>query len=798
MLIPLRWLGEYVGGLPPVAEIAARLTHIGLEVERCFDPAEMMEGFVVGEVREVMPHPNADKLRLCVVFDGEREHKVVCGAGNVKEGMKGVFAPIGVRIPESGIVLGKAKIRGEESCGMLCSERELLLGDDHGGVIELPSSAKAGAGVAQYFAEAAILECAITPNRGDCLGVYGIARELAASGMGKVKPLKIVAHKGGGKPSLGVSIEGDFCSQFAFCTIRGVTNGASPDWLAGRLSAVGIAPINALVDITNYLTHAFGRPAHVYDADRVEGDIVVRPAKKGEKLTALDNKEYELALGTPLIADGKKPLGIAGIIGGVESGVEMGSKNIVLEMASFDAVAIAKAGRALMVESEARFRFERSVDPCSLESGMNLALALIGEICGGEASEVVTVGENPKAQKAISFDPALLGEVSGFKVPVEKVKSILGGLGFVVKGGKLLSVTPPSWRADIAIAEDIVEEVLRIYGIDHIASEPLPSLPFAPKSILPLWEANSFAAKKVLAARGMVEMVSWSFISEKGAGVLANGGDIEHLRLENPISSELSHMRPSLLFGIIQAGAANHARGAEEIALFEMGQVFEASAERRQSFQIAAMRFGSLVPRHWESTERGLSPIHARADAEAVLGLWGLGVEKLQILPLAPEHYHPARSGALCLGPKNPLAFFGELHPSIAKRLGAPQPAVGFELFPENIPPSRKKGTSRAPFSASKYQSVKRDFAFELDEGVEGASLVQAARNAYPKDKAMIASVSVFDVFQGGNVPKGKKSVAIEVVLRPKEHTLTEKEIDEISNAIIGAVQKKTGGKLRK
>ena len=804
MKFTLSWLKDHLDTAATLEEITDKLTLIGLEVEALADPSEIFANFEVAEIIATAPHPEADRLQICTVKSGGGEQQLVCGAPNARAGLVGILAQEGAVIPASGMVLGKAKIRGVESRGMMCSGAELGLNDDHDGIIELDAGAEIGSSAAMALGlDDPMIEIAITPNRPDCLGVRGIARDLAAAGLGKLKadttsPIK--AEKQGGTP---IEVSGESCPVFAGCRIEGVKNGPSPDWLRARLTAIGLKPISALVDITNYISYDRGRPLHVYDADTLSGTVQARQAKAGESFVALDEETYELRETDCVIADDKGALGLAGIMGGLASGSTLETKNVLVESAWFEPVAIALSGRHHNIDSDARYRFERGVDPVSVETGLALAVQMITEICGGTVCAPVTAGAVPDSKKTVAFDPARVHQLTGLAIGEADMQAILTQLGFEVKTGTPWQVGVPSWRPDIDDATqgaDIVEEIIRIYGLDEVSATPLPQTAGVVRPSLTLAQRRAGLMRRALAGRGLVEAVTWSFISEDQAAAFNVAAGLE---LANPISADLSHMRPSLLPGLMDAAQKNADRGARVISLFELGHTFEAALPGAQRFAAAGIRAGLGGVKTWDAPARAVDAYAARADAEAALAACGVAGDNLQVLPIeatdGADIYHPGRSGVLARNPREPMAMFGELHPALLARFDIDIPMVAFEVWPETVPTPKapkQAGTdiARPALALSNLQMVRRDFAFEVESAVPAADIVRAARGA---EKKLITQVRVFDVFEGGQLGDGMKSVGLEVSLQPTQATLTDAEIEAVCEKVTAAVVKATGGRLR-
>jgi phenylalanyl-tRNA synthetase beta chain len=800
MKFTLKWLKEHLDTQADVDTIARTLTMIGIEVEHIEDRARDLAPFTIGYVVEAGQHPNADKLRVCKVDTGKEIVQVVCGAPNARTGMKGVFAPVGSFIPGTKLDLKKSVIRGVESNGMLCSMREMGLGQDHDGIIDLAADAPVGESFAAYMGyDDPVIEIKVTPDRADCLGVHGVARDLAAAGLGTLKPFEPVKIKGTFDSPLQWRRKdvGDACPLAVGRYLRNVKNGPSPQWLQERLIAIGLRPISALVDITNYVTYDLNRPLHVFDADKVKGHPTMRMAQAGEKVLALDGVEYELEPGMVVIADDSRVEAIGGIMGGELSGVTAETRNVFLESALFDAVNTARTGRKLGINSDARYRFERGVDPESADWGIEVGTRLILELCGGEASHVTRAGERPEWHRTIAFRPERVRTLGGVEVPAERQRDILSKLGFGVaeESPTRWSVTPPSWRADVEGEADLVEEVLRINGYDNIPVVSMPRLSALPHPAITPQQRRVPMAKRLLASRGLLEAVTFSFMPSAIAKLFQpTGTNAPLIMLANPISADLDAMRPSILGNLLLAAARNAARGYPDVALFEVGPCYLDETEKGQILSATGVRVGLYRPRHWESKQRVVDAFDAKADALALLQMFGAPVDNLQILPEAPGYYHPGRSAVLRLGP-TVLAQFGELHPNVLKACDLRGPAVGFEVFLDRLPMPRSKGPARPLLNASPFQPLERDFAFLVDASVPADKLTRAARSA---DKALITDARVFDLFQGGTLPEGKKSIAFSVTIQPRERTLTDQEIEALSAKIVAAVNKATGGELRK
>ena len=801
MKFTLSWLKEHLDTDEPLEKLADKLTMIGLEVESIEDKAKALAPFSIARVVSAEKHPNADKLRVCMVDtgDGSAPVQVVCGAPNARAGLISVFSPPGTFIPGKNITLGVGTIRGVESRGMLCSAAELQISEDHDGIMELPADAPVGKGYAAWAGLGdPVIEINLTPNRQDCTGVHGIARDLSAADMGELRDPAIKPIKGEFPCPVQVTVEdANLCPGFALRLVRGVRNGPSPEWLQKRLASIGLRPINALVDITNFMTYDRARPLHVFDAKKVKGNLTVRRARDGETLLALDGRSYALDSGVCVIADDHGVESLAGIMGGEASGCDENTTDVLIESALWNEINIAQTGRKLGINSDARYRFERGVDPAFMVPGLELATKLVIEICGGTASENVVVGNPFGADRVIDFPLSEVKRLAAIDVPLVEARRILGHLGFMVAGsGPVVKVAVPSWRTDVEGKADIVEEIVRIVGVDKVPETPFERGDAPRKPVLTPIQLRTRRAKRALAARGMVEAVTWSFIS-KPAAELFGGGQAE-LALANPIASDLSDMRPSLLPGLVAAAQANTNRGSSDVALFEVGQVFRGDRPENQLLAASGVRRGLASPeglgRHWSGSAIA-DALDAKADALAVLAAAGAPMQALQIVPGGAAWLHPGRSGTIQIGPQNVLGYFGELHPRALEQLGADGPLMAFEVILDRIPDAKQKPTRAKPvLELSAFQPVSRDFAFIVDRKVKAADIVRAAQGV---DKKLITDVSVFDVYEGKGIDEAKKSVAIAVTMQPREKTMTDEEIDAVAAKIVAEVAKKTGGALR-
>lgn len=803
MKFTLSWLKSHLETNASLDDILYALTDLGLEVEEVENPMDTLADFTVGYVKHAEKHPDADKLRVCKVDTDEGELQIICGAPNAREGIHVVVAKPGVYVPGIDTTIGVGKIRGVESYGMMASEREMELSDEHDGIIELKGAPAVGSKFVDYLAEHdpdkidPVIEIAITPNRPDALGVRGIARDLAARGLGTLKNRDLDAPIDASFTSdLTVSIDADTldgCPVFTGRLIKGVKNGPSPAWLQAQLKAIGLRPISFLVDVTNFFTYDQNRPLHVFDADKVAGNLRVHRAAGGETITALDEKEYSLETGMIVISDDQGVESIAGIMGGLETGCTEDTVNVFVESAYWDPTTIAMAGRKLKINSDARYRFERGVDPAFTPVGLDHAVRMILDHAGGEASEMIVAGTVPDVSRSYTLDTDRVKSLVGMDIPAEDQRASLTALGFELKGDQAFV---PSWRPDVLGEADLVEEVARIASLTKLQGVPLPKLTDGvPKPILTPMQRREMMARRTMAALGYNECVTYSFIDKSSAEMFGGGADA--VMVGNPISSDMSHMRPSLLPGLLQAAARNQARGVMDMALFEVGPVFHGGEPEEQEVLATGLLIGHTGPRDAHGARRAVDTFDAKADAEAVLNAIG-APEKLMVLRGTREWWHPGRSGKLSLGPKNVLCAFGEVHPKVLNAMDVKGPAVAFAIHVANPPFPKAKSATRAALDISDLQAVDRDFAFVVDAEVEALTLLNAAKGA---DKALIAEASVFDVFSGdmaeAQMGAGKKSIAITVRLQPKDATLTDKDIEAVSAKVIDKVAKATGGVLR-
>ncbi len=797
MKFTLSWLKKHLDTTASVDEITYALTDLGLEVEGVENPADKLKTFTLAKVKHAEQHPDADRLRVCTVETDEGDKQIVCGAPNARAGITVVLAKPGDYVPGIDVTLSVGNIRGVESHGMMASERELELSDEHDGIIELPSG-EVGERFIDWLAQNdpakvdPVIEIAITPNRPDALGVQGIARDLAARGLGTLKTKPVDPVPASFTADTKVVIDADTldgCPLFCGRIIRGVKNGPSPQWLQDALRAIGLRPINFLVDVTNFFTYDRNRPLHVFDMAKVTGDLRVHRAAGGEELLALDGKTYKLQPGQMVISDAKGPESIAGIMGGEETGCTDETTDVFVESAYWDPIQIAYTGRALKINSDARYRFERGVDPAFTPEGLELAVRMIVDHAGGESSDLIQAGAVPDTSRAYKLDPARVISLVGMEIPEAEQRQTLTALGFRLEGNM---AHVPSWRPDVLGEADLVEEVARIASLTKLQGKPMRRMdPGVPKPILSPMQRRERAARRTAAALGYNECVTYSFI-DKASATLFGGGD-DATMLANPISADMSHMRPALLPGLLQAAARNQARGFMDLALFELGHAFHGGEPEEQHLMLSGVLIGKTGPKNVHGTARPVDVFDAKADAEAILAAMGAPA-KTQILRGASDWWHPGRHGMICLGPKKVLGVFGELHPKVLKAMDVKGPVVGFTLWPQEIPLPRKTGATRPALVLNDLQAVERDFAFVVDAQVAALDLMNAAAGA---DKALISDVRLFDEFIGGSLGEGKKSLAITVRLQPTDSTLKEADIEAVGKKIIEKVEKATGGVLR-
>jgi phenylalanyl-tRNA synthetase beta chain len=807
MKFTLDWLRDHLDTEASAAEVADAMTMAGLEVEDLHDPAADLGAFSVARIVETVQHPNADRLRVCQVDTVEGRKEIVCGAPNARPGLTTVYAPLGTYIPGSGITLEPRAVRGVVSNGMLCSAAELKLSAESEGILELPETASVGAPVTEALGLQPVIDFEVTPNRPDWLGVNGIARDLAAAGLGVFKTEPVQPVSGAFPCPIRVEIAApQMCATFAGRVIRGVTNGPSPPWLQARLTAVGLRPINALVDVTNFLSLDRARPLHVYDMGKLAGTtIVARAGHAHEHLIALDGKTYALSPemcviadgedgGEPTLADegGARPIGLGGVMGGASTGCDETTTDVFVESAWFDPIVTAQTGRTLGIASDAQYRFARGVDSGFMVPGLELATRMILDLCGGEPSEIVVAGEAPTPPPEIAFDPGVVRGLAGLTLPAERIAAVLIALGFDVDAAApVWRVQPPTWRRDVEGPADLVEEVARIAGYGALPAEPLPEVAYRPEGVLSARQARIRTARRALAAAGYAEALTWSFMRTDWAALF--GGENPRLTLQNPIASDLATMRPSILPNLIDAARRNAARGFPDAALFEIGPVFAGDEPGDQRTAAAAL-LSPRQPRHWAGGD-GDPLLRLKADLFAFLEELGAPVASLQVVQgRVAGWWHPGRSATVQLGPKTVIATFGELHPGVLKAMDADGPMLAFELFIEAIPePKRKPTKAKGALPLSPFMPLTRDFAFVLERSRPAGDLVRTIVGA---DKQLIAEARVFDVYEGAGVPEGSKSVAVEVVIQPREKTLTDAEIEQLSAKVVAAAGK-LGARLR-
>ncbi|MDR3508252.1 MAG: phenylalanine--tRNA ligase subunit beta [Caulobacteraceae bacterium] len=795
MKFTLSWLKDHLDTTAGVRQVEDAMTMAGLEVEHVTDPAAKLAAFSVAKIVEAVQHPNADRLRVCQVDTKDGRKEIVCGAPNARPGLTTIYAPLGTYVPGSGITLEPRAVRGVVSNGMLCSAAELETASESDGILELPDDLAVGTPAAEALGLEAVIDFEVTPNRPDWLGVAGIARDLAATGLGRFTTPAVEPVKGAFPCPIDIRLDGsDACPAFSGRLIRGVRNGPSPAWLQARLKAIGLRPISALVDVTNLISYDRARPLHVYDAATLTGGFIeARLGREDEAVLALDDATYKVTPEICVIADGSGAIGIGGVMGGLSTGCTLETTEVFLESAWFDPIRTAQTGRTTGITSDAQYRFARGVDPGFMVPGLELATRLILELCGGEASEVRVAGQVPAPPAPIAFDPAYVERLSGLAIGADKSLEILTTLGFSIEGqGAKLSVQPPTWRRDVEGKADLVEEVARIAGYGALPATPLPEVPRAVGGVLSPRQSRARTARRALAALGWSEAVTWSFTARKVAELF--GGGQESLVLANPIAAELDCMRPSILPTLIEAAGRNAKRGFADVALFEIGPIFSGDRPQDQRTAITGV-LAPHPPRRWD----GQAPddlFALKGDLIALLDELGAPTASLQTAQgSAASWWHPGRSARLQLGPKAVIAEFGALHPSVLKALDVDGPVYGFEIWLEAIPePKRKAIKTRPALDLSALMPLSRDFAFGVEDKVAGGDLARAVAGA---DKALISAVRVFDVYAGAGVPEGSKSLAVEVSIQPKDHTLAEAEIEALSAKILAAAAKTTGAKLR-
>ncbi|MDP1723241.1 MAG: phenylalanine--tRNA ligase subunit beta [Alphaproteobacteria bacterium] len=799
MKFTLSWLKDHLDTNITLDNLLIELVNLGLEVESVEDKSKGLENFVIVEILTVAPHPNADRLRLCNVTTGTKAYDVVCGAPNVYEGMKTVFADIGTFVPGLNTTLKKAEIRGVPSHGMLCSAQELLLGGDANGIMDLPKDVEIGQRLVDYLGLTdPVIDVSVTPNRPDWLAVRGIARDLAAKKLGTLKPMPMKALPVVGfKPSIKVhfKFEEDVknaCTLFMGRLIKNVQNKESPEWLKKKLIGIGLRPISAIVDITNFLTHDLCRPLHIFDADKIKGSLELRMSRDGETLEAIDNKTYNLDDGMTVITDDTGIISLAGIMGGLSTSCDLTTQNVFLEAALFDPIRTAQTGRKLGILSDARYRFERGIDPESVRVGVDYGTQLILEICGGEISDIVVTGKESLPSKEIYIRPKRFTQMTGIDLASDKIEKILKNLGCDIKQtGEKITLVPPSWRLDLQSEIDLIEDVLRLHGYHHLPTASMPKGEGIPKAILTPSQKRRQDARRYLANRGLLEIVTYSFMSQKKA--LLFGAINESIILSNPISADLDYMRPSILPNIMDVLVRNTARNNADLGLFEIGPIYKDDTPDGQLMMASGMRMGKTNTKHWLQVPRSFDVYDVKADFLSVLGLFGIKEEQIQFKQNAASWYHPGRSGSYYFGGKTLLGYFGEIHPKIQKEFDLANPVYGFEIFMDAVPFLEKK-KSKMALELSSFQMVGRDFAFILDNNVQAQDVIKIAKNI---DKNLVQEVTIFDVYQGDKLPIGKKSIALNLKLQSKDRTLKDDEIDIISTNLIREMKEKLGGQIR-
>ena len=801
MKITFDWLKNHLDTKLKEDQLLEQLTNVGLEVESVENLSAGLDLFKVAKIIKTEKHPNADRLKVCDVDVGEKEiKKVVCGASNAREGLITIYAPPGAVVPKSKVKLVVAKIRDVISYGMLCSESELNLSDESDGITEL-SSAKYKKSIGKsYFlkSNSNLIDLSITPNRPDCLGVRGIARDLAASGFGKLKNLKVKKIKSKLKQTVKVKInkeKGQGCGVFGSCLITNVKNIESPQWLKDKLVSIGQKPISAIVDITNYVMIDINRPLHAYDADKIEKGIIVRNSKSGEEFTALDNKNYKLEDGMCVISDSKGVLGLGGIIGGIRSGTEFETKNILLESAYFEPRSIRSTAKKLNLDTDAKFRFERGIDPSSIEDGLNKAALLIKEICGGEISKIDIQKIETNKVKTIKFDPHLFEKITGFKILSKKIFKILEDLGFKIKKEKkYLKLTIPTWRPDVSQEIDIVEELVRIIGYDKI--KIIDPIKERTKSTLTQSQKLFHFLQRAISSKGYLEAITWSFTDANYNDHFK--GKNKEIKIVNPISSELGVLRNSIFSNLIMYMNKNLDRGFKDLSIFEIGPIFTGSNPGEQNTVVCGLSAGKRSRLSWIEKERNVDVFDVKRDVVQTLVEAGYNSDKFFIDSETPNYYHPGKSGRLFLnrGKDQVAAYFGEIHPNILKKIDIKtESLVGFEIFLDNLKlPKKTLNDQKTKFEVSDYQKSERDFAFIINKDVKAQDLINAVSSV---DQKLISNIKVFDVYEGENIPVNQKSIAISVTIQSSEKTLNDNDLENINTLIIKTVESKTGAKIR-
>jgi len=790
MKFTLSWLKDHLDTDATVQQVVDAMTMAGLEVEHVDDPASKLAAFSIAKIVEAVQHPNADRLRVCQVDTRDGRKEIVCGAPNARAGITVVYAPIGAYVPGLGVTLVEKPVRGVVSNGMLCSASELEVAAESDGIMELSDELAVGTPIAQALGLEAVIDFEVTPNRPDWLGVVGIARDLAAAGLGKLKDVSVAPVEGKFANPIAIRLDGSGgCPQFAGRLIRGVKNGPSPAWLQQKLTSIGLRPINALVDVTNLISYDRARPLHVYDAAKLTGGFIeARAGKEGESVEALDGKTYAVTPEITVIADGSGAIGLGGVMGGTSTGCSDDTTDVFVESAWFDPIRIAQTGRTTGITSDAQYRFARTVDPASQVPGLELATRLILELCGGEPSEITVVGEAPAAPGPIAFDRAYVRQLSGLDLARERIDQILLDLGFTLNGE---AVVPPTWRRDVEGKADLVEEVARIEGYDALPASPLPEIPPTAGGVLTVRQGRMRAARRAMAAKGYAETITWSFCKREVAALFGGGQD--ELVITNPIASDLDCMRPSILPNLIDAAGRNARRGFPDVALFEIGPFYKGDEPADQMTAISAV-VAPHAPRRWDGVSVD-ALYELKGDVLSLLDDLGAPTGSLQVSQTGlSDWWHPGRAAALRLG-KNTLVEFGEIHPRILRALDVEGPVLAFEMVLDNLPEPKRKATKTKPaLELSPLMPLSRDFAFLVAEEVAAGDLTKAVAGA---DKALIKEARVFDVYRGQGVPDGSKSIAVEILVQPREKTLTDAEIEALSAKVVAAAEKAVSAKLR-
>jgi len=804
MKFTLSWLKDHLQTDVALDDLVLGLTDLGLEVDSVIDPAKKVAHLTVGEIVRVEQHPNADRLKVCEVNIGDSSKQIICGAINARAGIKVVVAQPGDYVPGIDTIIKVGNIRGVESHGMMCSERELMLSEEHDGIIELDSKACVGAKYVDQCNDLdVVVDIAITPNRPDALGVRGVARDLAAKGLGEFKQRNVSRINGTFKSPVSIKIAEEVltkdCPLFVGRHIRGVVNRQSPKWLQDRLTAIGLRPISALVDITNFVTYDSARPLHVFDVAKLGGCLTVRKALFGESMLALDGLEYNLGPDDTVISSGQIVESIAGIIGGMNSGCELNTTEVLVESAYFDPISTAKTGRKLKINSDARYRFERGVDPLFVEKGIDFASKLILDICGGELSEVIVVGTPPFVDKVVELRPDRVNSLVGITIPKEEQERILRALGFVVlHKSSTFQVKVPSWRPDVFGEADLIEEIVRVTSLSKLEGAPLKQTHVGViKPVFTPFQKRVSRLRRKIVSLGLNECISYSFIDKKSAKLFSKG--IKSIKLLNPISSEMTHMRPSIIPGLLQAAKRNQSRSYNDLKLFELGEVFFGNKPGEQRTNVAGILVGKYLPKNSYSQLRDVDAFDVKKIVESALDNMFVIPDRLLIVrDEIEDFYHPGRAGKLCLGPNNVLATFGELHPKILKHYDLKGPVVLFEIFMDAVPFPKKRKLIRPPIKISEFQPVERDFAFVVAVNCEVESIKKAI---LASEKELIIEARIFDIFEGEEAERqlgsGKKSVAFMVKLQPLDATFTDNDLETVSQKIIKSVQNATGASLR-